>query len=140
MLTELSIRDLALIPGLRVRFGPGLNVLSGETGAGKSLVVGSLRLLCGERASPEIVRTGEKRAVVEGIFELDPHGWIARELASLGIELEDGELILRREIVVEGRGRVRANGNTIGLDALASAAELLVDLHGQHDHQSLLRP
>ncbi|MGH2571817.1 MAG: DNA repair protein RecN [bacterium] len=140
MLTELSIRDLALIPSLRIRFGRGLNVLSGETGAGKSLVVGSLRLLCGERASPDIVRTGEQRAVVEGIFELDPAGWIARELTALGIELEDGELILRREIVVEGRGRVRANGNAIGVDALASAAELLVDLHGQHDHQSLLRP
>jgi DNA repair protein RecN (Recombination protein N) len=140
LLTELSIRDLALIPRLRVRFGPGLNVLSGETGAGKSLVVGSLRLLCGERPPPDIVRTGEHRAVVEGIFELEPGGWIVRELAELGIDVEDGELILRREIVNEGRGRVRANGNAITLGTLARASELLVDLHGQHDHQSLLRP
>jgi len=140
LLTELSIRDLALIPRLTVRFGPGLNVFSGETGAGKSLVVGSLRLLCGERPPPDIVRTGADRAVVEGIFELEAGGWIAGQLAELGIDVEDGELILRREIVAEGRGRVRANGNAITLGTLAAASELLVDLHGQHDHQSLLRP
>jgi DNA repair protein RecN (Recombination protein N) len=140
LLTELSIRDVALIPQLRVRFGPGLNVVSGETGAGKSLVVGSLGLLCGERPPSDIVRTGEKRAVVEGIFELDPGGWIVRELAELGIDVEDGELIVRREIPAQGRGRVRANGNAIGLGTLVRASELLVDLHGQHDHQSLLRP
>ena len=139
MLTELSIRDVALIPSQRLRFGPGLNVLSGETGAGKSLVVGSLRLLCGERADPEIVRGGAERAIVEGVFDVDPRGWIAARLAELGITVDDGEVILQREIARQGKGRARANGSTIPLATLKSAADCLVDLHGQHDHQSLLR-
>ena len=140
MLTELSVRDIALIDRLRVGFDSGLNVLSGETGAGKSLLVGTLGLLCGERPPANVVRSGAQRGVVEGIFTLDPGGWIARELAELGIEVEDGELILRREIVEGGKGRVRANEAAITLPILARAAELLVDLHGQHEHQSLLRP
>jgi DNA repair protein RecN (Recombination protein N) len=139
VLTELSIRDIALFPKLRVRLGPGLNVFSGETGAGKSLVVGSLRLLCGERPSPGLVRTGAARGYVEGIFELPPTGWIARELAKVGVELEDGELILGREIAPSGKGRIRANGAAIPLSTLVKASELLIDLHGQHDHQALLR-
>jgi DNA repair protein RecN (Recombination protein N) len=140
VLTELSIRDIALIPQLRLRFGPGLHVLSGETGAGKSLVVGGLRLLCGEKAGPEVVRAGAERAVVEGVFEIEPDGWIARELARLGVECEDGELIVRREVVAAGRGRARINGAAVPMALLAQVGELLVDLHGQHDHQSLLRP
>jgi DNA repair protein RecN (Recombination protein N) len=92
LLTELSIRDIALIPRLHVRFGPGLNVLSGETGAGKSLIVGSLGLLCGEKPPPGFVRAGSERGFVEAIFEVDPQGWIARELADLGLDVEDGEL------------------------------------------------
>lgn len=140
MLAELSIRDIALIPSLHVRFLPGLNVLSGETGAGKSLVVGSLRLLCGARPPAGFVRQGAPRGIVEGIFEVDPDGWIARELTALGIEPEDGEVILCREIAAEGKGRARANGRAIPLATLTAASEILVDLHGQHDHQSLLRP
>lgn len=140
MLTELSIRDIALFPELRLEFGPGLNVFSGETGAGKSLVVGSLRLLCGERAPAGVVRTGASRGVVEGVFDLDPSGWIAEELSALGLELDGGELILRREIGANGRGRARANGDAIPIGTLARASELLIDLHGHHQHQSLLRP
>lgn len=140
MLTELSIRDIALIPRLHVRFGPGLNVLSGETGAGKSLIVGSLGLLCGEKPPPGFVRAGSERGFVEAIFEVDPQGWIARELADLGLDVEDGELIVRREISASGKGRIRANGQAIPLRTLAAAAECLIDLHGQHAHQSLLRP
>ena len=74
------------------------------------------------------------------MFELDPKGWIAKRLAEIGIDVEDGELILRREIAAEGKGRIRANGQAIPIRLLAQASELLVDLHGQHDHQSLLRP
>jgi len=140
LLTELSIRDIALIPELHVRFGPGLNVLSGETGAGKSLVVGSLRLLCGARPPEGFVRAGAKRGVVEGIFSVPADGWIAAQLRELGVEPEDDELILRREIATSGKGRVRANGQAIPLRTLAGISELLIDLHGQHDHQSLLRP
>ena len=140
MLTELSIRDIALIPALRLRFGAGLHVLSGETGAGKSLVVGGLRLLCGEKAGAEVVRAGADRAAVEGVFEIDPDGWIARELEALGVDCEDGELIVRREVAAAGRGRARINGATVPMATLSRVGELLVDLHGQHDHQSLLRP
>ncbi|MGQ0720866.1 MAG: DNA repair protein RecN [Candidatus Eiseniibacteriota bacterium] len=139
MLAELSIRDIALIPELRLRFGPGLTVLSGETGAGKSLVVGGLRLLCGERSGGEVVRTGSELGVVEGVFEIPAGGWIAGELSALGIALEDGELIIRREIAASGRGRVRINGETVPLGTLTRAAECLIDLHGQHEHQSLFR-
>lgn len=140
MLTELSIRDIAIIPEVELRFGPGLNVLSGETGAGKSLVVGGLRLLCGEKPPPDFVREGVERGVVEAVFDLPPGGWIVRRLAELGIDAEGGELVLRREIAAEGKGRVRANGQAVPLKLLADISELLVDLHGQHDHQSLLRP
>ena len=140
MLTELSIRDIALIPRLRIGFRPGLNALSGETGAGKSLIVGSLRVLCGEKVAPDFVRSGADRGIVEGVFEIDPRSWIASGLRELGIELDDGELILRREIAARGKGRSRANGSPISRGTLARATELLLDLHGQHDHQSLLRP
>ncbi len=139
MLTELSIRDIALIPSVVMRFGPGLNVLSGETGAGKSLIVGGLRLLCGERPPEDFVRSGAERGVVEGVFRLDPGGWIAGELAEIGIEIRKGRLVLRREIPLRGKGRVRANGEAITLSTLARASEILIDLHGQHDHQALLR-
>lgn len=140
MLTELSIRDIAIIPEVELRFGPGLNVLSGETGAGKSLVVGGLRLLCGEKPPPDFVREGVERGVVEAVFDLPPGGWIVRRLAGMGVDAADGELVLRREIAAEGKGRVRANGQTVPLRLLPGISELLVDLHGQHDHQSLLRP
>jgi DNA repair protein RecN (Recombination protein N) len=140
LLTELSVRDIALISELNLRFGPGLHVLSGETGAGKSLVVGGLRLLCGERAGPDVVRSGRDRGVVEGVFEVAPDGWIARRLAALGIEPEDGEVIVRREVSASGRGRVRINGAAVPLRTLARASDWLIDLHGQHDHQSLLHP
>ena len=140
MLTELCIRDIALLAHTRIAFVPGLNVLSGETGAGKSLVVGSLRLLCGEKAGPEIVREGAERGRVEGVFELDANGWIARELDAAGIALEDGELVLSREIAPAAKGRLRANGAPIVRSMLERVSNVLFDLHGQHDHQLLLRP
>jgi DNA repair protein RecN (Recombination protein N) len=140
VLVELSIRDLALIPRLRIPFGSGLNVLSGETGAGKSLIVGSLRLLCGEKPADDAIREGAETARVEGVFELDPNGWIARELREIGVPVDDGELVLSRELASSGRGRIRANGVTLARADLERVSALLVDLHGQHDQQLLLRP
>jgi len=140
VLTELCIRDIALLAHTRIAFAPGLNVLSGETGAGKSLVVGSLRLLCGDKAGPEIVREGAERGRVEGMFEVDPRGWIARELDDAGIALEDGELVLSREIAPAAKGRLRANGAPIVRSTLERVSNVLFDLHGQYDHQLLLRP
>jgi DNA repair protein RecN (Recombination protein N) len=140
MLTELRIRDYAVIDRLTLRLNPGLNALTGETGAGKSIIVGALSLLLGERASSDVVRTGADRAEVEGVFDIDDNPAVDDILGRLGLEPEDGLLILRREIAAGGRGRVWINGvaSTVGL--LRELGEHLVDLHGQHEHQSLLQP
>jgi DNA repair protein RecN (Recombination protein N) len=140
MLTELRIRDYAVIDRLTLRLGPGLNALTGETGAGKSIIVGALSLLLGARASADVVRTGATRAEVEGVFDVSGIPAVHALLAEHGLEPEDGLLILRREIAAGGRGRVWVNGvaSTVGL--LGELGGWLVDLHGQHEHQSLLQP
>jgi DNA repair protein RecN (Recombination protein N) len=146
MLTELRVRDLAVIADVTLKLGPGLNVLTGETGAGKSMLVDALSLLLGERASADIVRPGAPRAIVEAAFDLGaaPAASATSPVVSaaqdLGIELEDGQLIVRRDINAEGRNRAWANGSPTTVAALARLGELLVDLHGQHEAQSLLKP
>jgi DNA repair protein RecN (Recombination protein N) len=139
MLSELRIRNFALIDQLTVRLGPGLNVLTGETGAGKSIIVGALSLLLGERASADVVRTGADRASVEGVFELDDHPEVLRWLEEQGLEPEEGLLILRREVAVEGRNRAWINGSPTTATLLGELGAALVNLHGQHEHQTLLR-
>jgi DNA repair protein RecN (Recombination protein N) len=138
MLTELRIQDFAVIDRLAIGLGPGLNALTGETGAGKSIIVGALSLLLGERASADVVRTGAERAVVEGVFDVSAIGDVRALLDRHGIQPEDGLLILRREISAAGRGRVWVNGAASTVALLAELGSLLVDLHGQHEHQSLL--
>src|SRR5436853_7218650 len=105
MLTELRIKNFAIIESLTLPLGSGLNVLTGETGAGKSIIVGALSLLLGERASSEVVRSGEDRASIEGVFEVDGREEVARLLDERGIEAEDGVLVLKREVAAEGRSR-----------------------------------
>ncbi|HEU4559527.1 MAG TPA: DNA repair protein RecN, partial [Longimicrobium sp.] len=139
MLTELRIRNFALIDRLSVRLGPGLNVLTGETGAGKSIIVGALSLLLGERASSEVVRSGEDRASIEGVFEVDGRGDLARLLDERGIEADDGVLVLKREVAAEGRSRAWVNGSPATASLLGEIGRMLVDLHGQHEHQTLLK-
>lgn len=139
MLCELRIRNFALIDQLSVRLGPGLNVLTGETGAGKSIVVGALSLLLGERASADVVRAGAERASIEGVFDVAGHDALRRRLDELGIEVEDDLLILKREVAVEGRNRAWINGSPATAALLGELGRLLVDLHGQHEHQTLLR-
>jgi DNA repair protein RecN (Recombination protein N) len=139
MLSELRIRNFALIDRLSVRLSPGLNVLTGETGAGKSIVVGALSLLLGERASSEVVRAGEDRASVEGVFEVDGRADVARLLDERGIEAEDGVLVLKREVAAGGRSRAWVNGSPATASLLGELGRMLVDLHGQHEHQTLLR-
>ncbi len=139
MLLELRIQNLAVIERLSVRLEPGLNVLSGETGAGKSIIVGALSLLLGERASVDAVRAGADKAVVEGVFDVAAHPAIADLLNQQGIETEDGLLILRREVVAGGRSRAWVNGAASTATLLSEIGRLLVDLHGQHEHQTLLR-
>jgi len=142
VLTELRVRDLAVIADVTLPFQPGLNVLTGETGAGKSMVVDALALLLGERASADVVRPGADKTVVEGAFEFVAavHRHLLPPFAALGVELEEGRLVLKREVLREGKSRAWVNGSPTTIGVLAEIGALLVDLHGQHETQSLLRP
>jgi len=141
MLKELGIKNFAIIDQLRVEFGPGLNVFTGETGAGKSIVVDALSLALGERASGDLIRTGSEEAVVEAAFELNSHGpaLVRNILSDQGISIEPGEdLLVRRVISSSGKNKVYVNGSLTTLATLAAVGAHLADIHGQHEHQSLL--
>ncbi len=140
MLTELRVRDLAVIADVTLPLTSGLNVLTGETGAGKSMLVDALSLLLGERASTDIVRPGARRAVVEAAFDVAGSAGITAVADDLGVDVEEDRLIVRREINVEGRNRAWVNGSPTTVAALATLGRMMVDLHGQHEAQSLLRP
>jgi DNA repair protein RecN (Recombination protein N) len=139
MLSELRIRDYAVVDDLTLSLGPGLNVLTGETGAGKSIIVGALSLLLGERASSSVVRTGADRATVEAVFEVGDIPGLAARLDDLGFRTDDDVLILRREVAAEGRNRAWVNGSPATAGVVGELGSALVDLHGQHEHQTLLR-
>src|SRR6056297_231071 len=139
MLSELRIRDYAVVDDLTLSLGPGLNVLSGETGAGKSIIVGALSLLLGERASSSVVRTGADRATVEAVFEVGHIPGLAARLDELGFRTDEDVLILRREVAAEGRNRAWVNGSPATAGVVGELGSALVDLHGQHEHQTLLR-
>ncbi len=139
MLTELRVQGLAVIADARLELGPGLNVLTGETGAGKSLLVDALALLLGERADADLVRKGASRAVVEGVFELGDWTIGQGVLDVHGIEPDENRLILKREVQATGRSRAWINGSPATAGTLAEVGALLVDLHGQHETQSLLK-
>ncbi len=139
MLVELRIRDYAVVEDLSLELGPGLNVLSGETGAGKSIIVGALSLLLGERASSAVVRAGAERATVEAVFDVEGLPEVRRLVEEQGFRLEEGLLILRREVAAEGRNRAWVCGSAATASAVGTLGGALVDLHGQHEHQTLLR-
>ncbi|NUO94218.1 MAG: DNA repair protein RecN [Gemmatimonadaceae bacterium] len=138
MLTELRIRNFAIIESLTLPLARGFNVLSGETGAGKSIIVGALGLLLGERASTDLIRTGADRATVEGVFDITDRPEIATVLDERGIDAEESLVVLRREIAAAGRARAWVNGTTVNAGVLAEIGRLLVNLHGQHEAQTLL--
>jgi len=140
MLIELRVRDYAVIDDLSLAFKPGLNVLSGETGAGKSIIVGALSLLVGGRASSQTVRKGAQKAVVEAAFDVSGIPGMENRLSELGFPPEDGLLLLRREVATEGRNRAWVNGSPATASAVGELGARLLDIHGQHEHQSLLRP
>jgi len=122
-----------------VSLGPGLNALTGETGAGKSIIVGALSLLLGERASSDVVRKGADRATVEAVFDVEAIPEVSRLADEHGFRVEDGLLILRREVQAEGRNRAWVGGSPATAGIVGALGSTLVDLHGQHEHQTLLR-
>ena len=138
MLRTLEIKDYALIENIVVEFQKGLNIITGETGAGKSILIGALGLLLGERASSEVVRKGAKKSIVEGIFEIGENKKVNEYLKELDIEDEE-DLIVRREITLKGANRCFLNDTPVQLSVIKKIGNYLIDLHGQHDHQSLLK-
>jgi DNA repair protein RecN (Recombination protein N) len=141
VLAELRVRNLAVIADVTLPLTTGFNVLTGETGAGKSMLVDALSLLLGERASADVVRAGAEKTIIEGGFELTSaaHSRLLPSFAALGVDGEEGRLVLKREISEEGRSRAWINGSPTTVGVLAQLGALLVDLHGQHETQSLLR-
>lgn len=136
MLLELAVENYAVIDRLRVRFHPGLNLLTGETGSGKSIVVDALGLLLGGRASSDVIRTGANKARVSGLFEIGDKA-VSRVLEPAGIEAEDGELLIEREILASGKSRVYVGSRPATVAVLRDLAPYLGDIHGQHDQQLL---
>lgn len=139
MLVELAVENFALVEKVRLSFGGGLNLLTGETGAGKSILLDALGMVLGERASGELVRHGCERARVEAAFQIEaPEPRLRAALETTGIEPEDGLLILTRELSATGKSQARVNGRPVTVGTLKTLGDALVDIHGQHEHQSLL--
>ncbi|MEO6941285.1 MAG: DNA repair protein RecN [Candidatus Kapaibacterium sp.] len=139
MLRSLYIKNYALIEEFTVAFDRGLNIITGETGAGKSIILGAFSLLIGERSSGDLVRSGADKAIVEAEFELKGNPRLKKFLAEHEVECEDGGLIIRREVLARGTGRGYINDAPATAQLLKELGGYLVDLHGQHEHQSLLR-
>ncbi|MCH7773877.1 MAG: DNA repair protein RecN [Bacteroidetes bacterium] len=137
MIKTLEVKDYALIDQINVEFGKGLNIITGETGAGKSILIDAMGLLLGERASTEVVRKGANKSIVEGIFEVEGNHKVKNLLDENEID-DYPELILRREISLKGANRCFVNDTPVSLSFIKEIGNLLVDLHGQHEHQSLL--
>lgn len=139
MLARLRIKNIAIIEETEIPFGRGLNVLSGETGAGKSIVIEAISLLLGGRANADLVREGADEAVIEGLFEVSDIPWIGARLTRFGFEAESRELLIKRVVSRTGRHRIYVNGEMATLAILQELCDGLVDLCGQHEHQSLLK-
>ena len=138
MLKSLRVRNYALVDQLEIDFQSGLSIITGATGAGKSIIVGAVNLILGERASSDSVRSGFDAASIEGVFELPSDRVTRKLLGKLGMKLQDDALIVRREISAKGQSRCFLNDRQVTLGSLKSIGDRLADLHGQHEHQSLL--
>ena len=136
MLVHLHVKNLALIEDIEVEFGPGLNILTGETGAGKSILLGSMQLILGSRIAKDMIREGASYALVELLFQVE-NPRAEEALGKLGIELEEGQVLLTRKIL-DGRSINKINGETCTVGQMKAVASCLLDIHGQHEHQSLL--
>ena len=138
MLSELSITNFAIIESLSISFEKGLTVLTGETGAGKSIIIDAIHLLVGGRGSSDFVRHGEERAEIEGLFLLENASTVYDKAQELGIKIEDDMIVLRREITKSGKSVCRINGKLVTIAILREMGGSLVDIHGQHEHQELM--
>ncbi|SHM51167.1 DNA replication and repair protein RecN [Caldanaerovirga acetigignens] len=139
MLLKLIVKDFALIDDVEIEFKEGLNVLTGETGAGKSIIIDAIGMILGERASSEYIRSGKEFSVIEAVFEYN-NPTIYNILTEMGIEQEDNLLIISRKINQQGKNYCRINGISVPVSTLKALGKNLVDIHGQHQHQSLLNP
>jgi len=139
MLLELGIKDFAIIEGLRIRFGPGLNIFTGETGAGKSIIMDAISLILGDRATGDIIREGRDEATVEAAFDISSFPPVQAVLDDSGIE-HSGELVIKRVVQRAGRNRIYINGSLATLVTLTEVGSRLIDIYGQSEHQSLTRP
>ena len=140
MLRELTIRNLAVLEEAKVAFAAGLNVLTGETGAGKSIVIDALLLIRGARVQADLIRTGAETASVEAVFEVPPAGPVAAVLDEAGHAPADGQLVIKRELSRSGRHRVFVNDSAATVGLLERLGDVLVEIHGQHEHQRLMEP
>lgn len=139
MLLEISIKNFAIIEEISLTFENGMTVLTGETGAGKSIIIDAMNLMLGARASLDVIRHGAKKAEIEGLFSVDENAALTHILEENGIDISD-ELIIRREILQNGRSISRINGQMVNLTTLRAVGQYLVDIHGQHDQEELMKP
>ena len=140
MLKLLKIQNLVIIDAAEIPFGEGLNILSGETGAGKSMVLDAIGLILGERANTDLIRTGCEEATVEGLFEISEAKWIKKRLEAAGLDANQDELCIKRIIHRTGKNRIWINGSLATLSMLGDLCQDLIEICGQHEHQSLARP
>jgi DNA repair protein RecN (Recombination protein N) len=140
MLLEIRVRNFAVIDAVATSFGPGLNVLTGETGAGKSMLLDAILLIRGARAQSDVIRTDTDTATVEAVFEVAPRGPAAAVLEEAGLGLEQGQVVVRRELARSGRHRAFVNDSPVTVALLERLGDHLVEIHGQHEHQRLLEP
>ena len=139
MLVQLNISNFAIISHLEIIFKPGLNILSGETGAGKSIIINAVNLILGGRASADLIRSGSNEARVEALFSLPKHPFLSELLSDLGLPFQ-GELLIRRSLFREGRNKISINDSMVTLQTLSKIGATLISISGQHEHQLLLRP
>src|SRR2546429_9576835 len=140
MLLEIRVRNFAVIDAVTVSLQPGLNVLTGETGAGKSMLRDAILLIRGARAQTDVIRTDTETATVEAVFEVAPRGPVAAALDEAGLSLDQGQLVIRRELARSGRHRAFVNDSPVTVGMLERLGDVLVEIHGQHEHQRLMEP
>ena len=140
MLVELTIKNIALIESLRIEFAQGFNVLTGETGAGKSIVVDSISLALGGRADRDMIRTGAEKGMVQALFDISDNPRALEYARSLDVDVEDGLIAIRRELSLSGRNICRISDVVVSLSSLRQLTSMLMDIHGQHEHQALMNP